>query len=179
MKTIRCFCCFSDFVMSTKFLWFFGFCKFTVPENTESNSCNQKPLVLTQRENLNFIDSLNFRFCKTLKLKFEWNLSRACYIFLSRSILKKLGINVVCWKLNVSKNHHKLLFIVTSVSMLQSSSPHNASSDKAVLDAQHVRILLGICDTDVCELNIEVLIYAVQCSWYAKIKENSIKIAKF
>ena len=36
--------------------------------------------------------------------------------------------------------------------------PHHAPPDEAVLDAQHVRILVGVGDADVCQLNVEVLV---------------------
>ena len=41
-------------------------------------------------------------------------------------------------------------------------SPHNTPSDEAVLDAEHVGILVWVGHTDVCELDVEILVNGVQ-----------------
>lgn len=43
------------------------------------------------------------------------------------------------------------------------NSPNNRSPNETVLDTQHVRVLLGVCHADVCELDVEVLIHTVKC----------------
>lgn len=52
-------------------------------------------------------------------------------------------------------------------SVSDQSLPNDGSTDEAILDRKHVWILLRICDTDVCELDVEILIHTVQGSCYA------------
>ena len=40
-------------------------------------------------------------------------------------------------------------------------SPDNTPSDEAVLDAEHVGILVWVGHTDVCELDVEILVNGV------------------
>lgn len=40
-------------------------------------------------------------------------------------------------------------------------SPDNTPSDEAVLDAEHVGILVWVGHTDVCELDVEILVHGV------------------
>ena len=40
--------------------------------------------------------------------------------------------------------------------------PDNTTPDEAVLDTEHVGILIRVSHTDVCELDVEILVHGVQ-----------------
>lgn len=54
------------------------------------------------------------------------------------SVLEQLRVHLVCGQLHV---------------------PHHRASDEAVFHRQHVRIFLWICDTDICELYVQILVH--------------------
>ena len=57
--------------------------------------------------------------------------------FLPGGVLEEVGVNLVPGQLDITDH---------------------AASDETVLDAQHVGILVGVGDADICQLYIEVLI---------------------
>lgn len=57
--------------------------------------------------------------------------------------------------------------------------PDDRSTNEAVLDREHMRIFLWICDADVCQLNVKILIHTVQRSRDAKKRIIAILIAGF
>ena len=61
--------------------------------------------------------------------------------FLPGGVLQEVGVHLVPGQLDIS---------------------HHAATDETVLDAQHVGILVGVSDADVCQLYIEVLIHLQQ-----------------
>lgn len=69
-------------------------------------------------------------------------LPRADHSLLTRRILQQLRIHLVGGQLHIS---------------------HHGAAYEAILHAQHVRVFVGICDTDVCQLYVEILIHRVQC----------------
>lgn len=70
------------------------------------------------------------------------HLPRTDHSLLARRILQQLCVHLVGGQLHIS---------------------HHRAADEAVLHAQHVRIFVGICYTDVCQLYVEILIHRVQC----------------
>lgn len=52
----------------------------------------------------------------------------------------------------------------------QLNSPHNRSTNEAILHTQHMRIFLRIGDCDICQFDVEILIHTVQCARDAVIK---------
>lgn len=64
----------------------------------------------------------------------------------SCTYLKQIGRSISIW------NHEKL----------EKCLPHDGAADEAILDAKHVRVFFRVRHADVCELDVEVLIHAVQ-----------------
>merc|ERR1712035_73047 len=70
------------------------------------------------------------------------------HCFFSCSVLQELSVHFVCRQLNI---------------------PDHRSTDETVFHRQHVWIFLWICDTDVCELNVQVLVNRMKCSADAQV----------
>jgi len=63
--------------------------------------------------------------------------------FFAGGVLQQLGVDLVGGKLNV---------------------PDNRTTNEAVLDAEHVRILVRIGDRNVNQLDVQILVYTVKRS---------------
>ena len=63
-------------------------------------------------------------------------------------ILKEVGVNLVTWQLDISGVILVMLRTIGENMILH--SPDNTPSDEAVLDAEHVGILVWVGHTDVC-----------------------------
>jgi len=71
-----------------------------------------------------------------------WSLFILSRLLASR-VLQKLGVNLICWQLNIADHW---------------------PPDEAVLDREHVRMLVRVCHADISQLYVEVLVHTVQCS---------------
>lgn len=113
------------------------------------------------RENLNLLIHFEWLWHQQC---LSWNhagLSRTCDILLSRRVLEKLGVDLVSWQLHVSTIDWTKISIWKQAKVAK-FLPHDRAADEAILDAEHVRVLFWVRHADVCELNVEVLIHAVQ-----------------
>jgi len=62
---------------------------------------------------------------------------------LTSRVLQKLGVHLSCWQLNI---------------------PDHRPPDEAMLDWEHVRMLIRVSHADISQLYVEVLVHTVQCS---------------